>query len=133
MKYAPFIGILFAMILVASCFMPWAYYPDIRETFNGFYSHQNNYGRPGKAFVFLATLCIILFIIPKIWARRAGQVMGVILLAFAIKTYFLFSACYLGVCPEKKPGLLLMVGSALLVLIAALFSGAKIPEEQKPQ
>ena len=66
MKYAPYIGILAAILLIISCFLPWAYYPDIQQTFTGFYSHENTYGRPGKAFIFLALLITIFLLIPRL-------------------------------------------------------------------
>lgn len=133
MKYAPYIGTLAAILLITACFMPWTYYPDIHQTFNGFYSHQDNYGKPGKAFIFLAVFSVILFFIPKIWAKRVGQITAVIILAYAIKTFILFSSCYAGICPEKKPGIFLVLLSAILILAASLFTGVKLPEESKNQ
>ncbi|MEO6960723.1 MAG: hypothetical protein ABIY90_02085 [Puia sp.] len=133
MKYAPYIGALAAILLITACFMPWTYYPDIHQTFNGFYSHQDNYGKPGKAFIFLAVFSIILFFIPKIWAKRVGQITAVIILAYAIKTFILFSSCYAGICPEKKPGIFLVLLAALFILAASLFTGVKLPEESKNQ
>jgi len=133
MKFAPYTGILASILLIIACYMPWAYYPDIHQTFTGFYSHQNNYGKPAKAFIFLAVLSAVLFLIPKIWAKRVSQLTGVILLAFAVKTFILFSSCYQGICPDKKPGLFLVLISAVLILIASLFTGVKIPEEPKNQ
>jgi hypothetical protein len=110
LKYAAVTGIAAALLLIVFCFLPWAYYPDLRENFTGFYSSHNYYGRPGRAFSFLAILSIVLFLIPKIWARWTNQLVGVILLSYAIKTYVLFSSCYNTICPEVKfalPGLLI--------------------------
>lgn len=133
MKYAPYIGILAAALLITASFIPWAYYPDINQTFNGFYSNQNIYGRPGKAFVFLAALSTVLFLIPKLWAKRLNQFLGIIILAYAIKSFNLFASCYQGICPQKKPGLFLMLIAALFILIGSLFSGVKLPEEPENQ
>jgi len=133
MKYAPLIGILAAILLIIACFMPWAYYPDIHQTFTGFYSNQNNYGKPGKAFVFLAVLGSVLFLIPKLWAKRVSQFLGIIILAYAIKSFILFASCYQGICPVKKTGLFLLLISAIFILIASLFSGVKLPDEPKNQ
>jgi len=133
MKYAPYIGILAAILLIISCFLPWAYYPDIQQTFTGFYSHENTYGRPGKAFIFLALLITIFLLIPRLWAKRAGQVTGIVILAYAVKTFILFTSCYNGVCPEKKAGIFLVIFSAIIILIAGLFTGVKIPPERKDE
>ncbi len=133
MKYAPYFGILAAVLLIIASIIPWAYYPDIKQTFNGFYSNQNIYGQPGKAFVFFAVLSSVFFLIPKLWAKRVNQFLGVIVLAYAIKSFNLFAACYQGICPQKKTGLFLMLISALSILIASLFSGVKLPEGSKNQ
>ena len=56
MKYSQYIGVAAAIILVGACFLPWAFYPDLNKDFTGFFSEQNNYGRPGKLFSILAPL-----------------------------------------------------------------------------
>ena len=125
MKYAAVTGIVAALLLIFFCFLPWAFYPDLQENFTGFYSNHNNYGRPGKAFSFLAVVSIILFLIPKIWARWVNQVVGVVMLAYAIKTYVLFSSCYNSICPQVKLGLPAVLVSALAVLVCSLLSRSK--------
>jgi hypothetical protein len=124
LKYAHYVGIAAALLLVAACFIPWAYYPDIRENFTGFYSKQNNYGKPGKTFIFLSIVAIILFLIPKIGAKWANQVLGVVIFAYALKTYILFSSCYNTICPQVKAGLIGMMGFSTLILVCALLSKA---------
>lgn len=133
MKYAPHIGILAAILLIISCFLPWAYYPDIHQTFTGFYSKENIYGRPAKAFIFLAVVVMILTLIPRLWAKRVGQLLGIFILAYAVKSFILFTSCYNGVCPEKKAGIFLVLFSAIFILIASLFTGIKISGESKDQ
>ncbi|HEY4156199.1 MAG TPA: hypothetical protein VGM24_12250 [Puia sp.] len=133
MKYAPYIGILAVIVLILSCFMSWAYYPDINQTFTGFYSNQNIYGKPGRAFVFLAVCICILFLIPKLWAKRISQFLGILILAYAIKSFILFTSCYNGICPVKKTGVFLMLISSLFILLAGLFTGVRLPDESKNQ
>lgn len=126
MKYAAVTGIAAALILIFFCFLPWAYYPDLQENFTGFYSSHNHYGRPGKTFCFLAAVSIIMFLIPKIWARWVNQLVGVVLLAYAIKTYVLFSSCYNTICPEVKFALPAVLVSSLVILVCGLLSRAKV-------
>lgn len=126
MKYAHYVGIAAALFLILTCFIPWAYYPDIQESFTGFYSKQNNYGKPGKTFVFLSLISIVFFLIPKIGAKWANQVLGVIIFAYALKTYILFSSCYNTICPQVKPGLIGMMGFSTVILICTLLSKAGI-------
>ncbi len=120
MKYTQWIGIVAAIIMVAACFMPWTYYPDIDQTFNGFYSYQNVYGRPGKAITVLAIICIIFFLIPRIWAKRWNIFFGVITLTYVLKTFILFSGCYRGICPTKLYGVWVTLVAAIVVLLGVL-------------
>ncbi len=126
MKYAPYIGIAAALLLIVFCFIPWAYYPDLQENFTGFYSKQNNYGKPGKTFIFLAIISIVLFLVPKTGAKWANQVTGVLIFAYAIKTYILFASCYNTICPQVKPGLIGILVFSLVILICSLLSRAVI-------
>jgi hypothetical protein len=126
LKYAPYTGLAAALLLVLCCFLPWAYYPDLHENFSGFYSRQNQYGKPGKPFIFLSIISIVFFLVPKLWARRANQFVCVLIFAYALKNYFVFAACYGGFCPEIKLGLVGMLVFSLIILISSLLSGAKL-------
>ena len=128
MKFAPYLGIGAALLLIIFCFMPWAYYPDIHESFNGFYSRANVYGRPGKTFLFLAVLSIAMFLITKLWAKRVNQFIVVILFAYALKTFILFSSSYGSYSPETKTGLYGIILFPLIILIMSLLSIAKVKE-----
>jgi hypothetical protein len=37
MKYSQWTGIVAALLLIAACFMPWAYFPDLGKNFTGFF------------------------------------------------------------------------------------------------
>jgi len=130
MKYSNYIGIAAALILIIACFLPWAYYPEIDKTFTGFYSEQNHYGKPGKTFIFFAVLAIFLFIMPRIWAKRFNLVVAVLTVAYSIKTYYLYASCYRGICPDKKFGLFVVMGAALILLLAALLPDMKQSEKK---
>ncbi|HZZ76159.1 MAG TPA: hypothetical protein VFE04_09540 [Puia sp.] len=129
MKLAPYFGIGAALLLVLFCFIPWAYYPDIQQNFTGFYSKGNNYGKPGKTLIFLSLLSIAFFFIPTLWAKRANQFTSVLIFSYALKSYLLFSACYLGICPQTKIGLYGMLICSIFILICSLFSRAPIKRE----
>ena len=126
MKYAPHIGMAAALLLIMCCFFPWAYYPDLQENFTGFYSKQNQYGKPGKTFIFLSVLAIVLFLIPKLWSKRINQFVGVLIFAYAMKTYFIFTACYTGICPQIKIGLVGMLLFSIFILVSSLLSKTSI-------
>jgi hypothetical protein len=126
LKYASNIGIAAALLLIVCCFIPWAYYPDLHQSFTGFYSEQNQYGKPGKAFIFLSCVSIVFFLLPKIWAKRANQIVSVLVFAYALKNYFIYAACYLGICPEIQIGLIGMLVFSLVILICSLLSKATL-------
>jgi hypothetical protein len=129
LKFAPYLGIAAALLLIVFCFIPWTYYPDLQQNFTGFYSMQNNYGKPGIAFIFLSVLSIIFFLVAKLWAIRANQFTAVLIFAYALKTYFLFTACYQGICPEIRVGLIGTLGFSILILICSLLSKAEVKTE----
>jgi hypothetical protein len=126
LKSATYFGIAAALFLIICCFIPWAYYPDLQQNFTGFYSKGNNYGKPGETFIFLSIISIVFFLIPRLWAKRANQFTAVLIFSYALKTYLLFAACYLGICPQIKIGLYGMLAFSLVVLVCSLLSRAPI-------
>ncbi len=131
MKYSNYIGVLAAVLLIIACFLPWAYYPDINQHFTGFFSEQNRYGRPGKALLFLAVFAIVLFLVQKIWAKRLNMVMAALTLAFSVRCFMLFSACYRGICPEKEIGIYLIIITSVVMIIASVLPYMKLKEGDK--
>ncbi len=129
MKYASLTGIAAAILLIIFCFIPWAFYPDLKENFTGFYSHENVYGKPAKAFIFLSMLSILFFFITKLWAKRVNQFISVFIFAYAIKSYFIYSACYGGYCPQVKWGLYGILLFSLTILISSLLSKGEMKTE----
>src|ERR1700759_2463421 len=121
MKYSQQLGIFASILLLCSGFLHWAWYPDLQKYFTGFFSENNMYGKPGKVFFFFAIPAILLFLTPRIWAKRVNIFLCAISMAYAIKSFILFSNCYRGICPEKQIGLWLMLISALLMLIFTFF------------
>jgi hypothetical protein len=120
MKNSQWIGVAGALLMIGACFMPWAYYPDIQMEFTGFFSQQNIYGRPGKIIAFFALINIVLFVIPRVWAKRTNILAAAMVFAFGIKSYVLYTACYRGICPARRAGIFLVVLGALIVLITSL-------------
>jgi len=111
-----------------SCFLHWTFHPDLQKYFSGFYSEQNIYGKPGKLFVVLAAISIFLFAIPKVWAKRTNWLVSTLIVAYAVKTYFLFTSCYGGICPVKQAGIYLVLFSVALIFVAALLPDMKIKQ-----
>ncbi len=131
MRYFTWFGIAAALVLIYVCFIPWTYYPDLDKTFTGFFSEKNIYGKPGKVFLLFAVTAILLFSIPRQWAKRINIFFGAMTVAFSVKTYILFTACYRGVCPEKRVGIFLIVITSLILMIATLLPEIRLREEKR--
>lgn len=131
MKYYKVIGVLAAIGLFASCFMPWAYYPDLQKSFTGFFTEKNIYGRPGVVFTFFSGLSIILIFINKIWAKRLLIFIQALNIGYLLKTYVIFTSCYKGYCPEKQYGLYFLIFTSVVLLVISFFPDVKITDDQK--
>ncbi len=123
------VGLAACVLLVISCFMPWGYFADISQTFTGFYSYQNHYGKPGKFLTAIAVIVFVLMLLPKIWAKRTNLFVCALGVGYAIKNYLLFSTCYDAYCPQLKPGIYLMLTAIILMMLAAVFPDLKLNDK----
>lgn len=131
MKYSNITGIVFCLLLVGVCFLPWSYVQYIHVTLsgvNGYINKDLDYGRQIIPHSFFALILIGLFVIPKIWAKRTNVFIAAINFAFSIKNYILFSLCREGICPEKKAGIFLLVFICLVIQIMTLFPKMDVAE-----
>jgi len=129
MKYSQWIGVLTTLILVTCCFFPWTWHPDLNKYFTGFFSESHVYGRPGNVFIFFAVFAIAFFLIPRLWAKRWNFVVAALILAYAIKTFILYSGCYNGICPVKEKGIWIMLLSSVIIMVMAVIPDNKaLPE-----
>ena len=128
MKNSQWIGIAAAVLLIVSCFLPWTFYPDLDKHFTGFFSEENRYGKPGVLFTGFAILGIVFFLIPKVWAKRWNLLVGALTLAWAIRSFILFSGCYKAICPKKEIGLWLMLFASGLILLMSFFPDLRLKQ-----
>ncbi len=106
------------MAIVAVCFMPWVYISSIQTTVTGIRADKTNFGHPGLINIILSTVATVLFIIPRVWAKRMNLFISTFNLAWAVRNFLLITQCELGDCPEKRPGIyLLFVLSVVLLLM----------------
>lgn len=124
--YSKWIALIASLLLVIACFLPWAYYPDLDKVFTGFFSEKNIYGRPGKWLTVMAILSILCHFLPQVFYKRVNLLLMALNLAYAIKTYIVFAACYHGYCPEKRPGIYLMLIASILLMAAAVFPSGRV-------
>lgn len=133
MKYYKAIGLFACVALIVSCFLPWAFYPDLNKSFTGFFSEQNMYGKPGIAFSFFAVISVIVIFINKIWAKRTLIFVAALNLGYLLKTYVIFTSCYKGYCPEKQYGLYCVIISSIVLLLISFFPDIKLSENEKTE
>ena len=115
------VGLASCVLLIVACLSPWAFYADINETFTGFYSFHNQYGKPGKFLCVIAGISLLLMLLPKVWAKRTNLFLCGLAVGYAIKSYILFASCYNAYCPQKLWGIYLMLFSTLIMLVASIF------------
>ena len=119
------VGLLACLALIAACFMPWAYYQQIGETFTGFYVTRFKNGTYyGKAGYFISTLALLIFIgmiIPRLWAKRLNLFLAALLFAYCIRTYIVFTSSLFESEVERKFGIFLLLASSLFILVSAAF------------
>ena len=120
MKTQRIAGIVACILIIVSCFMHWAWYPDIKEFFTGFYSKQNYYGRPGVLLSFFAGTGILFYLLKKAWSDRLNLIFSALCTAYSITSFLRFSSSYDGFVPERQTGLYVMFLSAILHTVIAV-------------
>ena len=129
-KYSKAIAVLASALLILACFLPWAYYPDLDKVFTGFFSEKNIYGRPGKWLTAMAVMSLLCHLLPQVFFKRANLLLMALNLAYAVKSYIIFAACYHGYCPEKKIGIYLMLFASILLMVSAVLPSGKVKKTE---
>jgi hypothetical protein len=117
MKYSNYIGAISALAIVAVCFMPWVYIASVQTTVTGMRADKTNFGHPGLMNIILCTVATVLFIIPRVWAKRMNLFVGTFNLAWSIRNFLIITQCELGDCPEKRAGIYLLFGLSVVLLL----------------
>ena len=108
-------------MLIFGCFMPWMRIEDPAITISGVDTTGTRYGKPAIAhFVFAAFILIFAFI-PRVWTQRINLLFAALNLAWGLRNFILVPSCDGGVCPDRLPGLYLVLLSAIFILVATLF------------
>ncbi len=132
MRWMKWTGLAASVLLIISCFSTWVVIVSKNIAVSGVDATGTNFGKPGY-FNFLFTFFFILFtLIPRIWAKRTNLLISALNFSWALRNYFIISACRGGECPEKQTSIYLMLIASLLMLASALFPDIKL-REQKPK
>jgi hypothetical protein len=121
MRWMKWVGIAAAIVLIVSCFSTWVIITTKNLTVTGVDATGTNFGRPGYFNLLFTAFFLFFTLIPRVWAKRANVVVTGFNMAWAIRNYFVISACRGGDCPEKHVALYLLVVASLFMLLSSLF------------
>ena len=129
MRWMKWIGIAAAVSLIIFCFSTWVVVESKNIVVSGVDASGTNFGKPGYFHFFFTFFFLLFTIIPRIWAKRVNLVVTALNLAWAIRNYFIISACRAGDCPEKHTALYMLIVASSLMLLSSLFPDIKLPEQ----
>ncbi|HEX6914983.1 MAG TPA: hypothetical protein VF145_07060, partial [Chitinophagaceae bacterium] len=87
MKHSQLTGIIAAALLIVVCFFPWAYIESRNIMVTGMSAVGTNFGKPGLMNILVSSFAIILFAIPKVWAKRTNIFTGMFNLGWSIRNF----------------------------------------------
>lgn len=127
MRFPKWLSVLFALLLITSCFLEWISIPSKNIVVTGIDATGTNFGKPGYFHFITSGLFILLTLIPRVWAKRWNLLVIGVNAGWALRNLLVIPACSAGICPERETGLYLMAASSLLMLLSGLFPDMKIP------
>ena len=130
MRFMKWIGLATAVLLVTSCFFPWIFIESKNIVVSGVDAAGTSFGKPGYFHFIMIAFFIFFNFIPKVWAKRSNLLVAALNLAWAVRNYFIISACHMGDCPVKKTAIFLLIPASALMLVVALFPDIKLSEKK---
>ena len=131
MKYSQLLGFLACIGEIIACFMPWVFVAEQHLLISGMNEAVPNFGRPGIFNIVLSTFISLLFILPKIWAKRTNVIIAAINLAWSLRNYLVITACRAGECPEKRAGIYLLLCLSIFILLMSFLPPIKVPPRKQ--
>jgi hypothetical protein len=128
MRWMKWAGLIAAIVLIISCFAIWVTIPSKNIVVSGVDATGTSFGKPGYFNLLMTFFFIVCTLLSKIWVKRVNLLFTGMNLAWAIRNYFVISACQGGECPEKHAGLFLMLAASLLMLASSLFPDIELPD-----
>jgi hypothetical protein len=127
MRWMKWTGIAAAIVLIISCFSTWVVITSKNIIVSGLDATGTSFGKPGLLHLFFSFFFLLFTFVPKIWAKRINLVVTALNLAWAIRNYFIITACRGGDCPEKHMAVYLLLVASLLMLLSSLFPDLELP------
>lgn len=133
MRWMKWLGVGGGILLIISCFTTWVFIASKSITVTGVNAEGTNFGKPGYLHFLLTFFFLVFTLVPRVWAKRANLLVVALNLAWAIRNYFMISACRFGDCPEKHTGLYLVIIASVIMFVSALFPDMKSEETLKKE
>lgn len=130
MRWMKWLGIASVFLLIISCFIPWVVIESKNITVSGMDAAGTNFGKPGYFHLAMSLFFLLFTFIQKIWAKRSNLLVTALNLGWAIRNYFIISACEMGDCPLKKTGIYTIILASLLMLVSSMFPDMKLPQKK---
>jgi phosphatidylserine synthase len=128
MSKSNIIGILAAVVIIVSAFLPWLTIESKQLVFTGIDTTGSSFGEPGKVNVFMAAIALLLFATNKWWAGRVNLFISGFLVAWTFRNYLLFSRVEMGEWPHPEIGLYLSLIGSIVSLVCVLMMKVKKKE-----
>lgn len=120
MRMMKWVGLVAALGLIVSCFLPWVRIDSISTTVTGVSAPGTNFGKPGYFHLIAVGFFICFTLVPKVWAKRSNLLVTALNMAWSIRNFLLIPMCHGGECPQKKLGIFLVVVASSIMLISSL-------------
>jgi len=131
MKYSQLLGFLACIGEILACIMPWVFVAEQNLLISGINEAVPNFGRPGILNIIVCVIMGILFITPKIWAKRTNVIIAAINVSWSLRNYLLITACRAGECPEKRAGIYLLLCLSIFILLMSFLPPIKVEQKQQ--
>ncbi len=126
MKYSQLIGILLGLMLITVCYFPWSYIESKDIMVTGMSAPGTNFGKPGLMNIYVTVASIILFAIPKIWAKRTNLFFTMFNMGWSIRNFIILAVQFYGETPVRQWGLYVSLILSILMFIMSLLPKLEI-------
>ncbi len=126
MKYSQLIGIILGLMLITVCYFPWSYIESKDIMVTGMSAPGTNFGKPGLMNIYVTVASIILFAIPKIWAKRTNLFFTMFNMGWSIRNFIILAVQFYGETPVRQWGLYVSLILSILMFIMSLLPKLEI-------
>jgi len=115
--------------------MPWTHYNSINETFTGFnvkpFANKVYYGKAGLVITVMTSIILLLMLIPKTVAKRINLFVAAVLVAYAVRTYTIFTSSLFEGEVQRLTGIYLVLILPFVILMCCVFPYIKNNSKEK--